>query len=104
MLKENEIRDQLAGYLAGHIPLRELSSWLYEATWDMDADTDPSTQAFAYAVLARLAEHSSAGFSEAELRTGLSKLATNIIIQEHPKIRMGSKARILAQQTIPIAQ
>src|SRR2546428_13369584 len=73
-LKENEILDQVEAYLVGHVSLRDLSAWLHEAAWDMD-EAVPRAQAFAYAVLGRLAERSTSGSPEVELRRELQSLA-----------------------------
>jgi hypothetical protein len=78
MLKEREIRDQLAAYLEGAVPLREFSGWLYRETWDM-AGSDPGARAFAYEVLGRVAERSTAGFGEQELREELRRLAEHAV-------------------------
>jgi hypothetical protein len=101
MLKEREIRDQVAGYLAGYIPLQDLSSWIYSVTWDMDADS-PRTRAFAYAVLGQLAEYSSAGLSEQDLRDALDSLSRIIVTQlgEHP-VQMASSAQLLLEDRVP---
>jgi hypothetical protein len=79
MLKEREIRDQLAGYLARQISLHDFSSWLHSVTWDMEAATDLRTQALVYEVLGRLGEHSSVGSSEDVLRADLEEFARIII-------------------------
>jgi hypothetical protein len=95
MLKEREIRDQVAGYLAGYIPLQDLSSWIYSVTWDMDAD-NPRTRALAYAVLGQLAEYSSAGLSEQDLWDALDSLSRIIVTQlgeDHP-VQMASSAQL----------
>jgi hypothetical protein len=104
MLKEREIRDQLVGYLTGLIPLQQLASWVYDVTWDMDAATDLRTQEFAYAVLGRLAEHSSAGYPEASLKTELRQLASNIIVmQDRPAVQGRSHVQVLSTSKVPVA-
>ena len=104
MLKEREIRDQLAGYLAGLVPLQQFSSWVYDVTWDMEAGTDPRTREFAYAVFGRLAEHSSTGYSEAILRAELEKLAGNItLVQDRPAVQSESHVQILSTEKISVA-
>jgi len=75
-LKENEILDRVEAYVAGQIRLSDFSAWLYEVTWDMESDAAPRTQAFAYVVLGKVAERSTAGASEDPLRAELRKLAS----------------------------
>ena len=104
MLKEREIRDQLVSYLTGLIPLQQFASWVYDVTWDMDAATDPRTQEFAYAVLGRLAEQSTAEYGEAILRTELRRLASNIIVmQDRPAVQGESHVQILSTSKVPVA-
>ena len=117
MLKENEILDQVEAYVAGQIPLRHLSGWLYEATWDMAPDTHPRAQAFTYAVLGKLAEQSSAGFSEAVLRQELQRVArvrreelnrlARVIVRRMPAVpddpvRTVSSSQIVEVPVVPV--
>jgi hypothetical protein len=96
MLKEREIRDQVAGYLARQIDLGALSSWLYGAAWDMGSDVHPATRALAHAVLSRLDEYSSSGFSEDVLRGELDSLAKIIVQMEvENQVQAESSAQML---------
>lgn len=74
-IKENEILDQVEAYVAGHIRLSDFSAWLYEIAWDIELDTPVPAQAFAYAVLGRVAERSTSGSSDEALRAELQRLA-----------------------------
>jgi hypothetical protein len=75
MLKDGEILDQIEAYLGGHMSLNGFAAWVYETTWDMASETGPRAQAFAYAVLGKVAEHSTAGGPETALRAELEKIA-----------------------------
>jgi len=71
MIAESEIREQLARFLAGEIPLDEFEDWFVQRSWDAHLDSEQSAQKLAYAVELRLAEHSSGHLSEQELRQEL---------------------------------
>jgi hypothetical protein len=104
MLKEREIRDQLASYLASQITLADLSSWIYSVTWDLEAGTDPNARDLAYKILGRLAEHSSAGFSEDDLRASLLPIANNITRWGLAvnALEMGSSSQVLPGRGVPV--
>jgi hypothetical protein len=78
MPKENEIRERLAAYLDGTLSLGDFSGWLYREVWDM-TESEPEARALAYGVLRRVAERSTAGFSEEELRNELRPLTNTVV-------------------------
>lgn len=80
MLKEREIRDQLQAYLGRAIPLQQFSVWLYGVSLDIEEQADQYTQDLVYEILARVAEHSNAGFSENDLRAVLVKIASTFTV------------------------
>ncbi len=103
MLKEREIRDRLASYLAGALPLRDFSAWLYGESLDMEGSS-PRAQALVYAILGRLAERSSAGFSESKLRAWLLPLADSFtLVEEQPEVRTESSSEVLLPREVPVA-
>jgi hypothetical protein len=93
----------VAGYLAGYIPLQDLSSWIYGVTWDMNVD-NPRTRSLACAVLGQLAEYSSAGLSEQDLRDELDSLSRIIVtrLSEDP-VQMASTAQLFEDRLPPVS-
>jgi hypothetical protein len=71
---ESAIRDQLAHYVTGQASLDEFKDWLLGATWTVDERAEPVAMDLTYDIQLSLAEHSSEGFSEAELRDRLRPL------------------------------
>ncbi len=94
MLKEREIRDQLASYLADEISLAHLSAWVYGVALDMEPDS-PRTRKLAYSVLGRVAEQSTAGSGEDILRDELREIARIILSEETDPVRRESSSRVL---------
>ncbi|HEU4371128.1 MAG TPA: hypothetical protein VFV05_23150, partial [Methylomirabilota bacterium] len=95
MIKEREIRERLVAYLDGADSVREFSRWLHSTSWNMEADSPPSAQALASDILARLAEHSSVGFSEDDLRAALLPIASKIttVWDDQPVVRTASSSQ-----------
>lgn len=71
---ELAIRERLAAYLDGEMSLDDFKDWLVGATWDVEQSGEPAAIDLAYDVKLLLAEHSSEGFPETELRTLLRLL------------------------------
>lgn len=71
---ESAIRDRLTHYLAGQASLDEFKDWLLGATWNVDDRDEPVAMDLTYDIQLLLAEYSSEGFPEADLRHQLRPL------------------------------
>ncbi len=82
----NEIRTQLARYLAkgiakqeDSISIEEFEDWIAQNTWNIHQGGDEGAKALAYEIEAKLAEYSGGHIDEAALRSSLSPLVTSYI-------------------------
>ncbi len=64
-----DIRDLLARYLAGDLPLADLSLRLASAVWDIEGSGDQHTVALLHELELGLAEFDNGDWTEDELRT-----------------------------------
>jgi hypothetical protein len=77
VMSENEIRNQLASYLASDIPVEEFEDWIAQRTWNIHQSGDRTAEQLAYAIEAKLAEFSGGHIEETSLRRDLSPLVTD---------------------------
>jgi hypothetical protein len=90
MIKENEIRAELAKHLAGNQSLDSFEDWLVQQSWNMHRDSDRPAQSLASKIELLLAEYSSGHIDEDALYQELRPLATlsfgtpssNVVISE----------------------
>ena len=69
------IREHLADYVDGEASLLDFKDWLVGATWDVDESGEPEAIDLTYEIKLLLAEQSSEGWPETELRDLLRPLA-----------------------------
>jgi hypothetical protein len=81
MITESQIRQWLARYLSGEIPLEVFEDWLAQQSWNMHKDSDQRAQELASAIELRLAEHSSGHLDHRALREELLPFVTNYTVQ-----------------------
>ena len=79
MIAESEIRDWLARYLAGEIPLEDFEDWFVRRSWNMQEGSPEAAQKLASAIELRLAEHSSGHLTEEKLRGELRSSVTSYV-------------------------
>lgn len=65
---DQEIRVQLARFLAGETDLETFEAWLTPATWEVEQSSNPAAQALSSELLLRLAEFTNGDWTEEELR------------------------------------
>ncbi len=82
MISAYEIREQIARYLAGQTALDQFEDWLVSKSWNMHQDSDGQSQKLASAIELRLAELSSAHFSEAAFRMELVPYVTKYFAKQ----------------------
>jgi hypothetical protein len=106
-MSADDIRAQVARYLAGEIQLDDLEDWIAQRTWNVHATGNEDCQRLAYAIEARLAEHSSGHLDEAALRKELAPLVTSYTPQLNVEwasiMPIESSSDIIAQVGIPFA-
>ncbi len=81
MIRDFEIRDHLASFLAGTVSQDAFEDWLVQHSWNMHLDSDESAQNLASAIELRLAEYSSGHLDEAALRNELLPFVTKYTAQ-----------------------
>lgn len=70
----NAIEARLERYLRGEDSLAEFEAWLVPETWDISPQSDRSAHDLATAITLRIAEFTSDGWTEDELREALAKV------------------------------
>jgi len=79
MGKLNEIREQLANYLAGQVPRPEFEDWFVKNSWNIHQDRDAvEVKNLVHCIELRLAEFSSGHLTEEGLRKELVPFVTEI--------------------------
>lgn len=76
-MSANEIREQLASYLASEISVEEFEDWIAQRTWNIHQQPDEDCKKLAFAIEARLAEYSGGHIDESKLRQELAPLVTS---------------------------
>ncbi len=71
-----EIRDRLARYLNGDIPLHDFEDWFVPVSWDIEQIHNSEANELAGEIELRLAEFSNGDWTEAELRSKLEPLVS----------------------------
>jgi len=74
MIREVEVRQQLAALLSGELDLETFEDWLVQRSWNMHLDSSSGAQDLVSAVELALAEHSSDHLSEEGLHDKLLSL------------------------------
>jgi hypothetical protein len=90
MVTAQEIREQLASYLAQGLDLDVLEDWIAQRTWNIHQSQDLTAVYLAYAAELLFSEYSSDDLSEADLRGKLSLLVKTPITQVDHVIVSGS--------------
>jgi hypothetical protein len=78
MSKLNEIREQLANYLAGEISRPEFEDWFVQSSWNIHQSDEPDAKNLVHCIELRLAEFSSGHLTEQGLRKELLPFVTSI--------------------------
>lgn len=71
---DNQIADQIRGYLDGRVRLDALYEWIAHNTWDIHLSEETGTQDLAYETQLALAELSAGDIDEVEFRSQLTTL------------------------------
>lgn len=91
-----QIREQIAGYVAGEIEAPELENWLEDQAWDLEED--PARQLAAEA-LRLLAEWTNGDWPENELRARLGDLSRTYWFDQAPRVAWsGSGSPVMRHQ------
>ena len=96
MVKEREIRERLWEYLDHVTALSSFAPWAYALTLDAEHSVDPAAHRFLYEVIGLLAEQSTAGYDEEDLRAELVKVASRVTVQDpRPTYETHSSSAVL---------
>lgn len=102
-LVDREIREQLARYLAGEIPLQQLEEWLVRRSWDLHRIANERTHELVAELELLLAEFSNGDWTEEELRRMLAPLVESYTVQVGPwPPRTGSSAQTIRSPVAPV--
>lgn len=71
MISASQIRNELAFYLAGVIPLDEFEDWFVLKTWDVSNSGSKAAEVLTFEIEAMLSDYSSEYFSEMRLKEKL---------------------------------
>src|SRR6266404_1862711 len=71
MITINEIRNQLASYLAGETPFEPFEDWLITHSWNMHLDSTKKAQELVHEINASIYEYLDGYIDEARLETEL---------------------------------
>ncbi len=110
MLRDIEIREQLANFLSGSLSLEQFEDWLVQNSWNMHKDADDVAQHLASEIELRLSEHSSGHLSDSALRNELLPFVTKyetrwLFVPDSPLIISGAtNSRVGAAFPIPMPQ
>lgn len=91
-----EIRERLAGYVAGDIDGVSLEEWLEEVVWD-DALL-PIDRQLVYDALRLLSEHNNGDWSEEEVRRKLGAASRTYWLQQATKVVWGGTSAAVVMQ------
>jgi hypothetical protein len=72
MISPNQIRDQLASYLAHEVSFAEFEDWLIDYSWNMHKDSSSDTQDLVTEINSAIYEYLDGYISEEDLRFRLS--------------------------------
>jgi hypothetical protein len=104
MIAEN-IREQIASYLAGGIELDSFEDWIAQNTWNIAQSADLESRQLAFAVELRLSEHSAEHLPEAQLRDELAAILLSrmaqISVQSYSYESSGSNVTVPAGVSFP---
>jgi hypothetical protein len=97
MISVNQIKNQLASYLAREIPFAEFEDWLIDQSWNMHKDSSDEAQELVNEINASIYDYLDQRISEDYLRTNLqphlrtySVVITNVTTR--PVYRPGTSA------------
>ena len=68
MIRENDIREQLANYLRGELSLSALNEWILVSSWNMHKDSRNEARRLVAKVLAEIHEYGEGNLNEAALK------------------------------------
>jgi len=71
MISASQIRNELAFYLAGVIPLQEFEDWFVLKTWNVSNSGSKASEVLTFEIEALLSDYSSEYFSEKRLKEKL---------------------------------
>ncbi len=71
-----EIREQVASYLSGRLPIADLWRWLQDRLWDIDNREHPVTASMAHEIELLLSETAHGDWTENELREKLRPITS----------------------------
>lgn len=94
------IREQLAKYLAGQIPLAALQDWFIPKAWNIDKRGDLLVAELVHGIELRLAEYSSGHWTEDELKRGLQPFLTQYTIRMAAGPHMDSSVEVKEFQVV----
>lgn len=101
----NEIRDQVANYLAQKLSLEEFEDWIVQNTWNIHQSSDESCKKLAYAIEGKLAEYSSGDIAEESLRKELAPLVASytpqLAVEWASIFVFGTSANVTVQAPVP---
>lgn len=94
------IREQLARYLAGKIPLSGFQDWFIPQAWNIEGRADPLVVDLVHRIELRLAEYSSGHRIEDELKRALQPLVTSYSVRMAAGPYMDSSADLKEFQVV----
>lgn len=93
-----EIREWLARYLAGEIPLRAFQEWFVPVVWNVEQSGDRAAEELAHETELRLAEFSNGDWTEQELRRKLLPLVECYTVNMASKMSISSSSVVITSQ------
>lgn len=100
MINESEIRERLAGYLAGDLSRPDFEDWLVQSSWNMHLDSSQSAQDLVSEIELRLFEYSSGHLSEEQLRTDLRSYVEHYEFVACYGMALASAARVRVKRPV----
>ena len=97
----DQIREQIASYLAKGIDLDSFEDWITLNTWNIARSADLQSRQLAFAIELRLSEHSSGHLPEEQLRDELSAILSSRMAQV--SIQTSSTQSSGSNVTVPAA-
>lgn len=94
------IREQVAKYLAGQIPLSAFQDWFIPKAWNIDKGGDPLVADLVHGIELRLAEYSSEHWTEDELKRRLQPFLTHYSIRMAAGPHMDSSVEVKEFQVV----
>jgi hypothetical protein len=96
MLQTEQVRDEIIGFLAGKISLRDLDDWIAKNSWNMHKDSPRSAQKLVSEIELRLAEYSAGHLPLDLLRAELARFVSDYTIEpDEPSDYSGSQAQFI---------